>query len=44
VRRRHNSHGLYWHGAEAWRDGSRRFVGRLQELWTLHDALSRTTG
>ena len=32
-----------WHGAEAWVDGSRRFAGRLKELWTLHDMLCRTT-
>lgn len=32
-----------WYGTEAWQDGSPRFVGRLQELWTLHDKLGRTT-
>jgi tetratricopeptide (TPR) repeat protein len=31
------------HGWKSWEGGSRRFVGRLPELWKLHDLLHRTT-
>jgi hypothetical protein len=31
-------------GGAGWEGGSRRFVGRLAELWQLHDQLHRTTG
>ena len=30
-------------GAEGWVDGSRRFVGRLAEMWSVHDQLHETT-
>jgi tetratricopeptide (TPR) repeat protein len=33
-----------WYGGDGWESGSRRFVGRLAELWQLHDQLHRTTG
>jgi hypothetical protein len=33
-----------WYGGAGWESGSRRFVGRLAELWQLHDQLHRTTG
>ncbi|MGY1667976.1 FxSxx-COOH system tetratricopeptide repeat protein [Geodermatophilus sp. SYSU D00696] len=31
------------YGAAGWKDGSRRFVGRLGQLWTIHDRLHRDT-
>src|SRR5664280_1762520 len=33
-----------WYGGAGWESGSRRFVGRLAELWKLHDLLQRSTG
>jgi Tetratricopeptide repeat len=33
-----------WYGGAGWESGSRRFVGRLGELWKLHDLLHRTMG
>ena len=32
-----------WYGGQGWQSGSRRFVGRLPQLWKLHDLLTRTT-
>jgi tetratricopeptide (TPR) repeat protein len=31
-------------GGDGWKGGSHRFVGRLTELWRVHDLLHRTTG
>ena len=33
-----------WYGGEGWQGGSVRFVGRLNQLWAIHDRLQRTTG
>ncbi len=33
-----------WYGGEGWQGGSVRFVGRLNQLWAIHDQLQRTTG
>src|SRR5664280_2763280 len=33
-----------WYGGQGWESGSRRFVGRLAELWKLHDLLQHSTG
>ena len=33
-----------WYGGLGWEGGSNRFVGRLAELWRVHDLLHRTTG
>jgi hypothetical protein len=32
------------YGEEGWQGGSARFVGRLNQLWAIHDRLQRTTG
>src|SRR4051812_42894275 len=33
-----------WYGGAGWEGGSHRFVGRLGQLWAVHDRLHRTTG
>ena len=33
-----------WYGGEGWQGGSVRFVGRLNQLWAIHDRLQRATG
>jgi tetratricopeptide (TPR) repeat protein len=33
-----------WYGGAGWQGGSARFVGRLAQLWQIHDRLHRTTG
>jgi tetratricopeptide (TPR) repeat protein len=33
-----------WYGGLGWEGSSRRFIGRLTELWKVHDFLHRTTG
>ena len=33
-----------WYGGEGWQGGSVRFVGRLNQLWAIHDQLQRATG
>ena len=33
-----------WYGGEGWQGGSVRFVGRLNQLWAIHDQLQRVTG
>ncbi|WP_217897113.1 tetratricopeptide repeat protein, partial [Geodermatophilus saharensis] len=33
-----------WYGGAGWEGGSTRFVGRLGQLWAVHDRLHRTSG